>query len=1000
MLFTDAPDDEEEDFSPAASSKLSSLFGGKADKSSSLKYVAPKQPRSDSADSTGGSGAKNNSLTPSGQQTLVQTMAIMMAAPVHAYLYVNGVAQSQGRAMSCILGNCPEKNFQLLLYRSKQDHLTRARIHQQFLFTIQANNYGSFIDDQHRDWSIMLEAGQYVDFITQIGICRALVGTASGGVVATQTVVVGEGPLLQEGDQAQVSFSAWSITNGKKGEQIDEGKTGHRVKLKDGMGGWEAKLLGTQKCSRLLVFTPQPKDSGGLIMYDLTVERVRQKGGDQSGRNTPQVDNQQALKEESSVASGNFESLPEDTKEHAKTDVGSSSKASLVSRMARVGHPLLPTRHSNSCSQPTDSESEVEEISRRKNARHNSGSMSGSTEELAATPAIRSRAQSARSETSRPEPAPRPPHLSPHPQQLVVYQQAPWQHAGIVGSGYSTMPVSGAVGSHAVAPQHAAPVSDPTLSLLFSETRSQNTELKISVSKMSDKIDSLMSKIEKLEQQQQQSGGSFGHSSIVPSRMIHQYKELPLHYAAVNSDPHGLLAQISTIVSENDEMKSKLEDKEKTIALLNTSVTQLLQKNQKLLEDKTDMLVARQQEAQDAVSSVSVAEVQSLRDEKAAITAQLSVAQHQCTSLQDELSQAKKSVETQQRDIQDLKTQIQVEHARRLQVDAPHQEQLLKEKGKLEEKIQALQREKNNMKSILDTTVESKQTLQQELSGMVNKKIAAEEHLQIIQTECERLKKQTEATESRLRSLTQQMEEEKARTERSGELHSESQHKETLELQQSRISQLEQEVLQLRSHCSKVEEEKAQNISKHEIQLKKLVAEKTLAEEVARSLEKAARNQSSNNSSSPEEVVERVKKVMNTVYRTLKAQFISEKMYLGSEVLYTLLSVIRDTTLQLIDDLNRTNSTAESSPSAQGLMGTELERASVIKEKSNPNNPVKPSGTLDQVKSNKKYVINQKMDNEESKCVETKENVDKEEKPPSSKDPGLAATTSNTTSVW
>ncbi|XP_069157898.1 FK506-binding protein 15 isoform X3 [Procambarus clarkii] len=942
MLFTDAPDDEEEDFSPAASSKLSSLFGGKADKSSSLKYVAPKQPRSDSADSTGGSGAKNNSLTPSGQQTLVQTMAIMMAAPVHAYLYVNGVAQSQGRAMSCILGNCPEKNFQLLLYRSKQDHLTRARIHQQFLFTIQANNYGSFIDDQHRDWSIMLEAGQYVDFITQIGICRALVGTASGGVVATQTVVVGEGPLLQEGDQAQVSFSAWSITNGKKGEQIDEGKTGHRVKLKDGMGGWEAKLLGTQKCSRLLVFTPQPKDSGGLIMYDLTVERVRQKGGDQSGRNTPQVDNQQALKEESSVASGNFESLPEDTKEHAKTDVGSSSKASLVSRMAR------------------------EEISRRKNARHNSGSMSGSTEELAATPAIRSRAQSARSETSRPEPAPRPPHLSPHPQQLVVYQQAPWQHAGIVGSGYSTMPVSGAVGSHAVAPQHAAPVSDPTLSLLFSETRSQNTELKISVSKMSDKIDSLMSKIEKLEQQQQQSGGSFGHSSIVPSRMIHQYKELPLHYAAVNSDPHGLLAQISTIVSENDEMKSKLEDKEKTIALLNTSVTQLLQKNQKLLEDKTDMLVARQQEAQDAVSSVSVAEVQSLRDEKAAITAQLSVAQHQCTSLQDELSQAKKSVETQQRDIQDLKTQIQVEHARRLQVDAPHQEQLLKEKGKLEEKIQALQREKNNMKSILDTTVESKQTLQQELSGMVNKKIAAEEHLQIIQTECERLKKQTEATESRLRSLTQQMEEEKARTERSGELHSESQHKETLELQQSRISQLEQEVLQLRSHCSKVEEEKAQNISKHEIQLKKLVAEKTLAEEVARSLEKAARNQSSNNSSSPEEVVERVKKVMNTVYRTLKAQFISEKMYLGSEVLYTLLSVIRDTTLQLIDDLNRTNSTAESSPSAQGLMGTELERASVIKEKSNPNNPVKPSGTLDQVKSNKKYVINQKMDNEES----------------------------------
>ncbi|KAK8723852.1 hypothetical protein OTU49_011572, partial [Cherax quadricarinatus] len=220
MFFTDPADDDDDDFTPSstASSKLPSLFGGTPEKSPSLKYVAPKQPRSDRADSAGSAGAKSNSPAPSGQQTTTQTATVILASPVHAYLYVNGEAQSQGRVMSCILGNFTEKNFQLLLYRSKQNHLTRARIHQHFSFTVLPNNYGNFIDDQQRNWSIMLETGHYVDFIIQMGICRALVGAAPGGVV-TQDVTVGEGYALQEGDQAQVSVSTFNITSGKKGDQ-------------------------------------------------------------------------------------------------------------------------------------------------------------------------------------------------------------------------------------------------------------------------------------------------------------------------------------------------------------------------------------------------------------------------------------------------------------------------------------------------------------------------------------------------------------------------------------------------------------------------------------------------------------------------------------------------------------------------------------------------------------------------------------------------------------
>lgn len=54
--------------------------------------------------------------------------------------------------------------------------------------------------------------------------------------------------------------------------------------------------------------------------------------------------------------------------------------------------------------------------------------------------------------------------------------------------------VSATVAPHPAPP--AAPAApDPTLSLLFSETRSQNTEVKISVARMSDKIDTLVSKV-------------------------------------------------------------------------------------------------------------------------------------------------------------------------------------------------------------------------------------------------------------------------------------------------------------------------------------------------------------------------------------------------------------------------------------------------------------------------------------------------------------------------
>ncbi|XP_064122508.1 uncharacterized protein LOC135226729 [Macrobrachium nipponense] len=326
--------------------------------------------------------------------------------------------------------------------------------------------------------------------------------------------------------------------------------------------------------------------------------------------------------------------------------------------MARMGHALLPSGLVNSRHPPTDSESEVEEITRRRKQKYSSGSISGSVEELEATPAIRSRAPSVPSDSLKPDPAPRPPHMSHQPQQLVVYQ-SPWQQPALLPPGYTAVQP----GTQSIVNSTQPPSApDPTMSLLFSEMRAQNTELKISVSKMSDKIDGLTSKIEKMELQQRQPEGVNAHSAIVPAGVRNFQFNLPPHSSAV--DAQTILAQITTLVSDNESMKVTLEEKEKKINSLNESVTQLLQKNQKLLEDKTDLLIAKQ----GAEQTVSLSEVLQLREEKAAISGQLEVSQGQLTVAKKEVQEFTKLLEKQEVELKNLRVQIQEEGTKNIEL--------------------------------------------------------------------------------------------------------------------------------------------------------------------------------------------------------------------------------------------------------------------------------------------------------------------------------------------
>ncbi|XP_064077532.1 FK506-binding protein 15-like [Macrobrachium nipponense] len=62
---------------------------------------------------------------------------------------------------------------------------------------------------------------------------------------------------------------------------------------------------------------------------------------------------------------------------------------------------------------------------------------------------------------------------------------------------------------------------------------------------------------------------------------------------------------------------------------------------------------------------------------------------------------------------------------------------------------------------------------------------------------------------------------------------------------------------------------------------------------------------------------------MNTVFRTLKPQFTEKESYSGAFVNQTLLAVIRDVTLQLLEGIDKKSNIEEKSPESKTTASAE-----------------------------------------------------------------------------
>uniref|UniRef100_I3KWI9 peptidylprolyl isomerase n=1 Tax=Oreochromis niloticus TaxID=8128 RepID=I3KWI9_ORENI len=540
--------------------ELASLFGLDQETSQgneSFQYTAPKQPR------------KSSNQAPSNQKPVPQpgAPAVLFATAVQAFRYINGQYMKQGKLGAAVLGNHTTKEYKLLLYLSQQKQVTSAKINVGFAFTVQQNNYCTFYDDQRQNWSLMFESEKLSsDFCKEV--CLAKVNSAATlDVVVLQDLSLGEGQSVENGDSVEVVYTGWLLENHTFGQMFDSNQNKDKLlRLKIGAGkvirGWEEGMLGMKKVGRRLIVIPPDLAYGSkgvpnrvpansTLIFEAELRRVTSAasaGSRDSAAPSPALSIENLVPEPSAQAPSSGSGRPGEPPVRAKSNSLSeqlanpdATKAKLISRMAKMGQPMLPFL-TGAASQPESSDSELE------------------VSILSLHPH---------------------PHAAPTSALLPVMSTVTAQ-PGLPTSSHVFQVYSFddlmIIMLDAMVPNYTplcAPVvsqgSGDVTSFLMTEARQHNTEIRLAVGKVGDKVDQLASKIDDL---QRQGGLSTGLSTV-------------------SMETSMILHNIQRIVQENECLKKEVFEKSSRIEEQNRKIGDLINQNQRYMEQSHLMLEQR-----------------------------------------------------------------------------------------------------------------------------------------------------------------------------------------------------------------------------------------------------------------------------------------------------------------------------------------------------------------------------------------------------------------------
>ncbi|XP_077506312.1 FK506-binding protein 15-like isoform X3 [Amblyomma americanum] len=625
----------------------------------------------------------------------------------------------------------------------------------------------------------------------------------------------GDGDSLVHGSSAVIKYTAWLLTSEHSLKKVfDTTESDEPQKIKIGRGkhvkGLEEGLLGCKKNSRrLLVLPPSfgygskglgttiPPDS--VLVYDVSVSSVskpKPAAKDSTRRSsTPvsaaAVDADKREARSSSHGSSADESArsrapsaPPDWPPQqpatapslapvAAASGGESDKARLLSRMAKIGAQMLPMPGAVPAQPSSDSEVEDERLP----------SIQVPTTVPLPQPAVRE---------GSPKPVVKPRSFSQQSSGDTVLQPTPMQPAlQPMASAYTpglppaaaAMPaaqhmslyqaqtqLAGALAGYPyqqqgilLPPPHAYPAApvptsvstalDAQLPVLLSETRSQSTEVRLNISKLTDKVDYIIGKLDTLKSQP---------PSAPP---LSSYM-----------DSEALLHNIQRIVQENVKLKNESSEKNNKIQALNEKICDLLQRNQRLMEESNTLFEQRSDTLHSSAAH-SQARLLALEAEKMEVSEQLNRTLSELSLLKAELSerqhkesQAQKmlgelqsvlqdnnnmlksledSLKEAEQEKQDLEKQIEgYKDAASVKENAAHSSEQI---AQLEENISA------HWKSMCDTETKK---LSARISALEAEKEALSARVMELDSKCKELatsgEKQRQAYEDKMRQLQQE----------------------------------------------------------------------------------------------------------------------------------------------------------------------------------------------------------------------------------------------------
>ncbi|XP_078737615.1 FK506-binding protein 15 isoform X2 [Lampetra fluviatilis] len=934
-------DEDDGDFITAPSgSNLASLFGGvdASGQGNPFQFHAPKQPRKGQP-----SAAKSQKPAP-------DVPAVMSTAVVQTYMYVNGQYASRGKLGLALLGSPEAKDYKLLLYGQQRKTVTSARIHSSFAFSVQANNYASFYDDQRQNWSIMFDNEQVAsDFSTQVCLAKwQATPREELGKALIQDLRLGEGQGVEAGDNLEVEYTGWILEpSGALGEVFDSNVGKEKMmRLKLGKGkvikGWEQGMLGMGKGGRRLLLVPAPLGYGaqGLppripanssLAFRVEIKRVRfaRDAGATDLRDCHSPSPAPSLVEAPPTLTapqtpppppGSDESVK--SRSHSLTEQLTSQpdsvRAKLISRMARMGQPLLPMGGGATPAQGDTSDSEHED----------GGLAVGTPGGAVRTPSPQPRAVPTSTPTTaapvpgkQPVPAFRtlaqPPtaqqqqhhqyqqqqqhhqqhNHNHHPQQqqqaLAPYQV--WPDAGFM---YSQVPAAAAP-----SPAYSSPFPGDVTSFLMTEARQHNTEVRLAIGKVSDKMEQLQSKVDDIHRQ------SVGGLGLPQAAM-----------ATINLDAAMIMQSIMRILQENERLKQEVLERNSKIEQQNEKIGDLLQRNQRyveqsnlLLEQRNDSFKNTTEQNQGRVltleqDKVSVAQAR-LTEALAQVTAQLTGAQGQLAASRSQQQEADGRLQG-----------AQEEAAARGAAVVELGEQLSAVRDELRHSQEALRCERAQ----LHETRLGMQTLQQEVGELRADKAAVEkaslerERRRAADDErrCEELRL---AHDAQLLALREQLQR-GPQTQQLSALRAELEEQHTASLQKlqaerdalraerdalrrerddllEKVARLQTERDELSERSAESENQEARLWQEKYTGLRLKAAEMRREFEARLALTAEARQQQEAGST---DTLAEVKKVMNGVFRSLRSEFTLEGTYSGRMILATVMNTIKATTLSLV----------------------------------------------------------------------------------------------------